>query len=102
MSRLLTIGCGPDYELESYESRKAKGLCPILLQCQCPGASTSRRVNIPESGPLIRSVFRPGPLRARNVPRGARVTFNLPRGWPFRRLPALDLRRRSAPPEIAR
>jgi len=29
-----------DYELERCERRKAKGLCPILLRCQCPSAST--------------------------------------------------------------
>lgn len=51
-------------------ARKVNGLCPILLRCQWPGASTSWRVNpvltpagrridlvglenIPESGPLI-------------------------------------------------
>src|SRR2546425_13246131 len=45
MSRLLTIGCRPDYERERFERRKVLGLCPILLQCQCPGASTSWRVN---------------------------------------------------------
>src|SRR6267378_469087 len=41
MISLLATGCGPDYERERCECRKAKGLCPILLQCQCPSASTS-------------------------------------------------------------